>query len=121
MLSSTPAIPLSAIEFAHESNGRRLSLTTAQGRQFFTHRDGLPSPDTLTPIGGTPTTSGAATPAESSDSAPGSRSASGQNLNEHYDDGNSLFKANSRGGLWHDQVLALRVEAVDVASMVVDG
>jgi hypothetical protein len=103
MLSASPAIPLSNIEFAPDGNGRRLSLTTANGRQLFTHRDGLPSPDALTPIGGTPAGSGAATPIGSnSDSDPNSRHGSGNNLNEHYAVGTSLFKANSRGGLWHD-------------------
>lgn len=104
MLSASPAIPLSSIEF-DQGNGRRLSLTTAHGRQFFTHRDGLPSPEQLTPIGGTPAGSGAGTPLGSnSDSDPNSRRASDNNLNEHYEDGGTLYKANSRGGIWHDDV-----------------
>jgi len=102
MLSASPAVPLSAIEFAPDGHGRRLSLTTAHGRQFFTHRDGLPSPEVLTPIGGTPAGSGAATPiGSSSDSDPNSRRGSQNNLDKGYDEGTSLFKADSRGGIWH--------------------
>jgi hypothetical protein len=107
MLSASPAVPLSSIEFAPNTHGRRLSLTTAHGRQFFTHRDGLPSPDVLTPIGGTPHGSGAATPVgSSSDSEPhsNSRRGSGNDLRqqERYDEDNSLHKVNSRGGIWHN-------------------
>lgn len=95
MLSSSPAIPLSSIDFAQDhqgGTGRRLSLMTANGKEFFTNRDGLPSPHVLTPVeGNTPTGSGTHTPRSVDD-------------REHYDQGNSLFKANSRGGIWHDEV-----------------
>lgn len=98
MLSSSPAVPLSSIDF--ENGGRRLSLRTAGGLELFTNRDALPSPEHLTPIDGhTPATSGAATPRSDNGS---SRHPSQVGLQEHYDDGQTLYKAPSHGGLWHD-------------------
>ncbi|WRT70528.1 uncharacterized protein IL334_007526 [Kwoniella shivajii] len=104
MLSSSPAVPLSSINFS-DDNQRRLSLMTASGREIFTARDGLPSPEHLTPIEGvTPTAS-----------EPGSRSISRQTSTDdlshheepHYErykelDTTSLRKVPSRGGIWHE-------------------
>ncbi|EIW69872.1 hypothetical protein TREMEDRAFT_73643 [Tremella mesenterica DSM 1558] len=56
MLSSSPAVPLESIEFADDQR-RRLSLVTAHGQRILTAHDGLPSPEHLTPISGTPGTS----------------------------------------------------------------
>lgn len=100
MLSSTPAIPLSSIDL--DQHGRRLSLRTAGGLELFTNHDALPSPEHLTPIEGhTPAGSGAVTPR--SDYG-GSRQHSQTALQEQYAEGESLHKASSRGGLWHDEV-----------------
>lgn len=115
MLSATPAVPLSSIDFA-DPHGRRLSLRTAHGREFLTHRDGLPSPEHLTPVSGTPLTgtpvlSGAASPVDVSDdeliiSSPNhSRTA----FNEDYEDGETLRKVPSNGGIWHDHHVSDRV------------
>ncbi|WVQ86026.1 hypothetical protein IAT38_008194 [Cryptococcus sp. DSM 104549] len=104
MLSSSPAVPLSSINFA--GGGRRLSLVTHEGRELFTAHDGLPSPEHLTPItGNTPTDSEAG-------SAPLSRRGSDMHLDgqQHaasrdgavHSDGASLKKVPSRGGIWHD-------------------
>lgn len=116
MLSATPAVPLSSIDFA-DPHGRRLSLRTAHGREFFTHRDGLPSPEHLTPVSGTPVSggtplsgtpvlSGNGTPLEVSDDELVLESAnhSRTELHEHYEDGQPLYKVPSNGGIWHDDV-----------------
>ncbi|WWC65450.1 uncharacterized protein I303_108068 [Kwoniella dejecticola CBS 10117] len=121
MLSSSPAIPLSSISFG-EGGNRRLSLVTASGQELFTARDGLPSPEHLTPI------TGATTPANASEppSAPLSRRQSADTTNtssaslfhdepqdvplhteptyEKYKelDSTSLRKVPSRGGIWHE-------------------
>ncbi|CAK9785849.1 hypothetical protein CC85DRAFT_304288 [Cutaneotrichosporon oleaginosum] len=102
MLSSTPAIPLQSIDL--DQNGRRLSLRTAGGLELFTNRDALPSPEHLTPIeGNTPLASGAATP-RSENGGGNSRQPSHVNVQDHFvEGGGGLYKANSRGGLWHDK------------------
>lgn len=53
MLSSSPAVPLHSIDF-HDDDRRRLSLRTHGGQEYLTAHDGLPSPEHLTPISGTP-------------------------------------------------------------------
>jgi hypothetical protein len=53
MLSSSPAVPLHSIDF-HDNDTRRLSLRTHGGQEYLTAHDGLPSPEHLTPISGTP-------------------------------------------------------------------
>lgn len=53
MLSSSPAVPLHSIDF-HDGDRRRLSLRTHGGQEYLTAHDGLPSPEHLTPISGTP-------------------------------------------------------------------
>jgi hypothetical protein len=53
MLSSSPAVPLHSIEF-HGNDQRRLSLRTHGGQEYLTAHDGLPSPEHLTPVSGTP-------------------------------------------------------------------
>ncbi|KAK4688262.1 hypothetical protein P7C73_g1847, partial [Tremellales sp. Uapishka_1] len=115
MLSSSPAIPLSSINFAQ--NGRRLSLVTAHGQELLTAHDGLPSPEHLTPIQGhTPTDS--PSPGTSEDgSRPVSRRGSDMALNDAggggggggykaasgNDEAHHLKKVDSRGGMWHDK------------------
>jgi hypothetical protein len=109
MLSSSPAIPLHSIDF-DDHHQRRLSLTTAAGHRIFTAQDGLPSPEHLTPISGTPGQTPVGTPPESeSGSAPVSRRPSdmaldGDGNGYSSEDGTSLRKVPSRGGLWHDEV-----------------
>ncbi|WWD08527.1 hypothetical protein V865_006639 [Kwoniella europaea PYCC6329] len=115
MLSSSPAVPLSSISFG-DGNGRRLSLVTASGQELFTARDGLPSPEHLTPI------TGASTPNNLSEppSQPLSRRPSVGNEEFHDEpqdvplgaepqyekykelDSTSLRKVPSRGGIWHE-------------------
>jgi len=53
MLSSSPAVPLHSIDF-HDDDKRRLALRTHSGQEYLTAHDGLPSPEHLTPISGTP-------------------------------------------------------------------
>ena len=53
MLSSNPAIPLHSIKFTDDRR-QGLSLVTAHGHEFYTAHDGLPSPEHLTPVTGTP-------------------------------------------------------------------
>jgi hypothetical protein len=53
MLSSNPAVPLHSIDF-HGDGQRRLSLRTHSGQEYLTAHDGLPSPEHLTPVSGTP-------------------------------------------------------------------
>lgn len=118
MLSANPAVPLSNIDFA-DLHGRRLSLRTAHGREFLTHRDGLPSPEHLTPVSGTPVAgspltgtpilSGSGSPIEVSEVSDDelvleSRNHSRTELHENYEDGQTLYKAPSHGGIWHDDV-----------------
>lgn len=111
MLSSSPAIPLSSINFTG-GDRRRLSLVTAQGHELTTSHGALPSPEHLTPIGGTPTTG---SPAMSeSGSQPTSRRGSAMALNESVilDDtvdnmGGQLKKVPSRGGLWHEDPVSI--------------
>jgi len=55
MLSSAPSVPLHSIDF-HDDDRRRLSLRTHGGQEYLTAHDGLPSPEHLTPISGTPGT-----------------------------------------------------------------
>ncbi|KAL7422260.1 serine/threonine protein kinase [Cryptotrichosporon argae] len=112
MLSSSPAVPLASIDFADPSR-RRLSLVTAHGQELLTHRDGLPSPEHLTPVSGTPyaTTPASGSPAGSdAGSAPPSRRESETALagvEGARDDapgiGHTLRKVPSRGGIWHDE------------------
>lgn len=89
MLSSSPAVPLSSIDFA-DQHRRRLSLVTAEGRQIFTAHDGLPSPEHLTPISGTP---GASEPSSLAPSREGSRR--GSDMEFGLDGGASLRKVPS--------------------------
>ena len=104
MLSSSPAVPISSINWS-DDNRRRLSLVTEHGREFNTAHDGLPSPRHLTPISGN--TPAATTPDNGSPfgsdagSAAVSRRTSEADL---LDGGASLRKVPSRGGLWHDEV-----------------
>ncbi|KAK8850363.1 hypothetical protein IAR55_004281 [Kwoniella newhampshirensis] len=112
MLSSSPAVPLSSIDFS-DSGRRRLSLVTAHGQEIFTAHDGLPSPEHLTPITGTPM-SGNTPMGSEAGSAPISRRASEMMLNDdpqpagehpagyHRAHGADLTKVPSRGGFWHD-------------------
>lgn len=53
MLSSNPSVPLHSIDF-HDDDRRRLSLRTHGGQEYLTAHDGLPSPEHLTPVSGTP-------------------------------------------------------------------
>ena len=53
MLSSNPSVPLHSIDF-HGNDQRRLSLRTHEGQEYLTAHDGLPSPEHLTPVSGTP-------------------------------------------------------------------
>jgi hypothetical protein len=53
MLSSSPAVPLHSIDF-HDGQNRRLSLRTHGGQEYLTAHDGLPDPEHLTPVSGTP-------------------------------------------------------------------
>ncbi|WVR08460.1 hypothetical protein IAU60_005515 [Kwoniella sp. DSM 27419] len=102
MLSASPAVPLSSINFA-DGGQRRLSLVTAHGRELYTAHDGLPSPEQLTPIGHTPT-------ASEPNSNPLSRRVSDEAVVDDEStpagytnqDGTSLRKVPSRGGIWHD-------------------
>lgn len=99
MLSSSPAVPIQSINFP-DPHRRRLSLVTGHGQEIFTAHDGLPSPEHLTPISGTPY---AVSPAGSeAASNPISRRGSAQGYTG--EDGASLRKVPSRGGLWHDEV-----------------
>lgn len=54
MLSSNPSVPLHSIEFHDDNDRRRLSLRTHTGQEYLTAHDGLPSPEHLTPVSGTP-------------------------------------------------------------------
>ena len=102
MLSSNPAVPISSINFADDDR-RRLSIMTHHGREMFTHHDGLPSPDVLTPIGHTPaegntplTRSPVGTPPDSEPpSLSGSRRGSAANVGYQGEDGDSLKKLTS--------------------------
>ncbi|WVW81093.1 hypothetical protein I302_103084 [Kwoniella bestiolae CBS 10118] len=118
MLSSSPAVPLSSISFG-DGNQRRLSLVTASGQELFTARDGLPSPEHLTPITGATTPNVSEPPSQ-----PLSRRGSSNNITgeeqfhdepqdvplhtepeyEKYKelDSTSLRKVPSRGGIWHE-------------------
>ncbi|ORY35871.1 hypothetical protein BCR39DRAFT_37646 [Naematelia encephala] len=103
MLSSSPAVPISSINF-HDTHRRRLSLVTEHGRELLTNHDGLPSPEHLTPISGTPRGN---TPADGlspavSDSESDSPSRRGSDSGEDGNNFTSLAKVPSRGGLWHD-------------------
>ncbi|WVQ95708.1 hypothetical protein IAU59_002807 [Kwoniella sp. CBS 9459] len=107
MLSSSPAVPLSSINFA-DPHRRRLSLVTAHGQEIFTAHDGLPSPEHLTPISGhTPT---ASEPGSNPLSRRGSDSAVADDYSTHETGdvgyrgarGTDLQKVPSRGGIWHD-------------------
>ncbi|WWD20546.1 hypothetical protein CI109_105022 [Kwoniella shandongensis] len=118
MLSSSPAIPLTSIDFS-DSGRRRLSLVTAHGQEIFTAHDGLPSPEHLTPISGTPMSSNTPMGSEPN-SAPLSRRGSDMVLDKQYtldaeggrgrntgavyhpQHGADLTKVPSRGGFWHD-------------------
>jgi hypothetical protein len=104
MLSSSPAVPISSINWT-DDNRRRLSLVTEHGREFNTANDGLPSPRHLTPISNnTPATStpdGGSPFGSEAGSAAVSRQPSEHDL---LDSGASLRKVPSRGGLWHDEV-----------------
>ncbi|TXT03891.1 hypothetical protein VHUM_04314 [Vanrija humicola] len=105
MLSSAPAIPLQSIDFLNGGNGRRLSLVAANGREFLTNRDGLPSPGVLTPIEGhTPadTPPESATPSETG--TPPQQHDRRKSMFQDVDDGGSIRKVPSRGGIWHDNV-----------------
>lgn len=107
MLSSSPAVPISSFNFADGSR-RRLSLVTEHGKELYTAHDGLPSPQHLTPITGQ--TPAEHTPEEGNtpnESPHGSRQVSrrASTLDQGgVEDGGSLRKVPSRGGLWHDEV-----------------
>jgi hypothetical protein len=112
MLSSSPAVPLHSIDWSDDTR-RRLSLTTAGGHRITTH-DGLPSPDQLIPVTGTPH---ASRPGSASMSRRGSdmaltssslSSASPTPAGEYSDYGfSALSKVPSReGGMWHEGVSA---------------
>lgn len=122
MLSSAPAIPLQSIDFLNGGNGRRLSLVTASGREFLTNRDGLPSPNVLTPIEGhtpadtppesaTPSETGTPPESEGTTEYPGVAAAAASAQHDRrksmfgdIEDGGSIRKVPSRGGIWHDNV-----------------
>lgn len=99
MLSSSPAVPLHSIDF-HGNDQRRLSLRTHGGQEYLTAHDGLPSPEHLTPVSGTPR---GHTP-EPTESAPLSRNESevtqsytpGEENNGRYGSMASLNRAPSR-------------------------
>ncbi len=101
MLSSSPAVPIHSINFADQQR-RRLSLVTAHGQEIHTAHDGLPSPEHLTPISGTPY--GHSPAGSDAGSAPISRRGSEQGQGYFFEEGTSLKKVPSRGGLWHDEV-----------------
>lgn len=91
MLSSSPAVPLHSIDF-HDQHRRRLSLRTHGGQEYLTAHDGLPSPEHLTPVSGTPHTGPSPEPSDAG-SAPISRRGSDGEL---ADDGESKFASLQR-------------------------
>ncbi|WWC92075.1 uncharacterized protein L201_007029 [Kwoniella dendrophila CBS 6074] len=103
MLSSSPAIPLSSISFGDGEHGqRRLSLVTAQGRELFTAKDGLPSPESLTPIRGE---TGENTPSNLSEppSQPLSRRQSSSNFNDSATINTMTTTATDNNSVFHDE------------------
>lgn len=101
MLSAKKPVPISGFQFSPD--GRRLSIHT-EGRTITSH-EGLPSPEHLTPINGTP----AMTPRDGSPTGSDTDSpAMSREVSEapHWNgqDGGALSKVNSRGGLWHEDV-----------------
>ena len=117
MLSSSPAVPISSFTFP-DQHRRRLALVTEHGKELFTAHDGLPSPEHLTPISGTPHSSVTPNDGSPTGSDTGSAAVSRKGSESYISgggggggrgggvsgDGTSLRKVPSRGGLWHDEV-----------------